>query len=129
MPYQREPSFYEYEELARDHESERLRRDELANAPSEPNELREEIQENYSASPADSGGDVDADWEEVNTSGSESVFGHNPTPDQSNVEENANAMGIEFADSEPLDFVRKIEERDRDRFELSEDSKTVNGTI
>ena len=115
MPDEREPRFYEY--------------DDITSTLPEPNEFRDEVQENYAASPADSGGDVDAAWEEVNTSGSESVFGHNPTPDQSNTEENANAMGIRFADNEPLDFVRKIEERDKDRFELDEDSRTENGTI
>lgn len=129
MPYEKEPRFYEYEELPGEQEIERQRLDEIANAPSEPNELREEIEENYAASPADSGGDVDADWEEVNTSGSESVFGHNPTPDQSNAEANAHAMGIDFADTEPLDFVKKIEDRDKDRFELNEDSRTAEGTI
>jgi len=109
MPDKKESRFYEY--------------DDISNMLPESNEFRENIQENYAASPADSGVDVDADWEEVNTSGSESVFGHNPTPVQSNIEDNAHAMGIDFADREPLDFVRKIEERDRDRFELNEDSK------
>jgi len=115
MPDERESRFYEY--------------DDISSVLPEANEFREEIQENYAASPADSGGDLDADWEEVNTSGSESVFGHNPTPDQSNTEENANAMGIRFEDNEPLDFVKKIEDRDKDRFELNEDSRTANGTI
>lgn len=102
---------------------------EISSAPQAPGELAERLDENHSASPADSGGDIDASWEEVNTSGAESVFGHNPTPDQSDVEENAHAMGIDFADNEPLDFVEKLERRDRDRFELDEDSKSGNDTI
>ncbi|MFN2501878.1 MAG: DUF6335 family protein [Pyrinomonadaceae bacterium] len=105
------------------------RQTEIGDAPTAPDELLERLGENNASSPADSGGDIDAEWEEVNTSGSEAVFGHNPTPDQSNVEENANAMGINFEDNEPLDFVEKLEKRDRDRFELDENSKTPDDMI
>lgn len=103
--------------------------DEIAQAPKAPNELTERLLEHHSSSPADSGGDIDALWEEVNGSGSESVFGHNPTPDQSDVEENAHAMGIDFEDNEPLDFVKKFAKRDRDRFELNEGSKSDRNMI
>jgi hypothetical protein len=105
------------------------RMEEIMDVPTAPDELRERLDENHAASPADSGGDIDAQWEEVNTTGSESVFGHNPTPDQSNVEANAHAMGINFEDNEPLDFVKKMEKRDEDRFELEEASTTGDGTI
>jgi len=97
--------------------------DEIAHAPQAPNELKERLREHNSSSPADSGGDIDASWEEVNSSGSESFGGHNPTPDQSDVEENAHAYGIDFQDNEPLDILEKMEKRDRDRFELDESSK------
>ncbi len=103
--------------------------DEIAHAPHAPGELSERLHENHAASPADSGGDVDADWEEVNTSGAESVFGHNPTPDQSDVEENAHAMGIDYQDNEPLDILEKIDKRDRDRYELNENSKASEDSI
>ena len=103
--------------------------EEIAHAPNAPSELEERLEEHHSSSPADSGGDIDAQWEEVNTSGSESVFGHNPTPDQSDVEDNAHAMGIDFEDNEPLDFIRKVERRDRERFELNENSKNGSDTI
>lgn len=103
--------------------------EEIARAPQAPNELKERLQENNAASPADSGGDIDADWEDVNSTGSEAVFGHNPTPDQSNVEENAHAMGIDFQDNEPLDLLEKMEKRDRNRFELDEDSKSDADSI
>ncbi len=102
---------------------------EIDGAPTAPHELIERIENNTSTSSAESGGDIDAAWEESETSGSESVFGHNPTPDQSDVEANAHAMGIDFQDNEPLDFVEKIEKRDRDRYELDEDSKTEGDTI
>ncbi|MGB7070093.1 MAG: DUF6335 family protein [Pyrinomonadaceae bacterium] len=103
---------------------------EIANVPQAPNELLERLSNNRrSSSPADSGGDIDAEWEDVNDSGAETVFGHNPTPDQSDVEDNAHAMGIDYEDNEPLDFIGKIEKRDRHRFELNEISKSKNGGI
>jgi Family of unknown function (DUF6335) len=102
-------------------EQERL--SEIDDAPQAPDELEQRVRENHSASPADSGGDIDAQWEEVNTTGSESVFGDNPTPDQSDVEANAHAMGVDFQDNEPLDFIKKLQKRDDDRFELDEGSK------
>jgi Family of unknown function (DUF6335) len=120
--------FYE-NETPIDEEMKKFIDDEIAHVPQAPGELEVRLHEHHSSSPADSGGDIDAQWEEVNTSGSEAVFGHNPTPDQSDVEENAHAMGIDFEDNEPLDFVRKLERRDRDRYELNEDSKDGFDTI
>ena len=103
--------------------------EEISHAPKAPQELQERIAEHHSSSPKDSGGDIDAEWEEVNTSGAEAVFGHNPTPDQSNVEDNAHAMGINFEDDETLDFEGKIESRDTNRFELNEVSKREGNSI
>jgi hypothetical protein len=124
----------EFAELAGDEmmeglEIEEERLSEIDDAPQAPDELEQRIKQDHSASPADSGGDVDAQWEEVNTSGSESVFGDNPTPDQSDVEANAHAMGINFEDNEPLDFMKKLEKRDEDRYELDELSKSGDDTI
>jgi hypothetical protein len=112
-----------------DEEVEELMELEISHAPQAASELNERLAEHHSSSPADSGGDIDASWEEVNTSGAESVFGHNPTPDQSDVEDNAHAMGIDFEDNEPLDFVRKMEKRDQNRFELRENSKDGRKSI
>jgi hypothetical protein len=120
--------FYE-NETPIDEEMRQFIEEEISHAPHAPNELEERLREHHSSSPADSGGDIDASWEEVNTSGSEAVFGHNPTPDQSDVEDNAHAMGIDFEDNEPLDFVRKLARRDRNRFELNENSKNGSDTI
>jgi hypothetical protein len=114
--------FYENEPVP-DEEMQDFINEEIASAPSHPDELLDRVREHHSSSPADSGGDIDAEWEDVNDSGAEAVFGHNPTPDQSDVEENAHAMGIDFQDNEPLDLLEKMEKRDRDRYELSEDSK------
>ena len=120
--------FYEKEDLP-DEEMQQFINDEIAAAPFAPDELIERLNEHNSSSPADSGGDIDADWADVNQTGSEAVFGHNPTPDQSDVEENAHAMGIDYQDNEPLDILEKIEKRDRDRFELDENSKSGNDMI
>ena len=120
--------FYENENVP-DEAMQEFIDEEIANAPSAPEELLQRLDDNNSASPADSGGDIDAEWEDVNDSGAEAVFGHNPTPDQSEVEANAHAMGIDFQDNEPLDLLEKVEKRDRDRYELDENSKTGNDMI
>lgn len=120
--------FYENQPLP-DPEIDAERKSEIDSAPMNPQELLERVHEHHSSSPADSGGDIDAEWEDVNDSGAESVFGHNPAPDQSDVEENAHAMGINFEDNEPLDLLEKMEKRDRNRYELNEDSKGEDDTI
>ena len=104
-------------------EIEEFMEEEIASAPKDAELLAHRLRNNTAASPKDAGGDLDANWEDVNQSGSESVGGDNPTPDQSMVEENANAMGVNFEDNEELEFIDKIERRDRDRFELDEGSK------
>lgn len=112
-----------------DEEIVELIEDEIRESPRAPSELIERLREHHSSSPADSGGDIDAMWEEVNTSGSEAFAGHNPTPDQSDTEANAHAMGIDFQDNEPLDILNKIEKRDKERFELDEKSKNGRNMI
>ncbi|MCA1622836.1 MAG: DUF6335 family protein [Acidobacteria bacterium] len=124
----KELEFYENETLP-DPEIQQFIDEEIAHAPQAPNELIERLKEHHSSSPADSGGDIDADWADVNSTGSEAVGGHNPTPDQSDVEENAHAMGIDFQDNEPLDLLEKMEKRDRNRYELDENSKTEEDMI
>ncbi len=111
-----------------DEEVQDLMNEEIEHAPQAPNELAERLREHHSTSPADSGGDIDAEWEDANDSGAESFGGHNPTPDQSDVEENAHAMGINFEDNEPLDL-DKIDKRDRDRYEMKEGSKGRSNSI
>jgi hypothetical protein len=110
-------------------EIEEFMEEEIARAPKDPELLAQRLRNNTAASPQDSGGDLDASWEDVNDTGSETVGGDNPTPDQSMVEENAHAVGVNFEDNEELDFLEKIERRDRDRFELDESSKTTEDMI
>jgi uncharacterized protein DUF6335 len=110
-------------EFVPDPEIEEFMEEEIAHAPKDPELLAQRLRNNTAASPADAGGDLDADWEDVNESGSETFAGDSPTPDQSMVEENARAIGISFEDNEELDFLGKIEKRDRNRYELEEQSK------
>ncbi len=115
-------------EFVPDPEIEEFMEEEIAHAPKDPDLLAQRLR-NTAASPGDAGGDVDADWEDVNEAGSETFAGDSPTPDQSMVEENAKAMGVSLEDNEELDFLGKLERRDRDRFELEEQSKTRDDTI
>ncbi len=130
----RKPAEDEFEKISGadyipDPEIEEFMEEEISRAPKDPNHLAQRILNNTAASPRDAGGDLDATWEDVNDTGSETVAGDNPTPDQSNVEENANAIGLNFEDNEELEFLDKIERRDRDRFELDPRSKTDDDTI
>jgi hypothetical protein len=102
---------------------------EISQAPKDSEVLAQRLRNNTAASPRDAGGDLDAAWEDVNDSGSETVAGDNPTPDQSLVEENASAIGVTYEDNEELEFIDKIERRDRDRFELEEGSKATDDMI
>jgi hypothetical protein len=115
-------------EFVPDPEIEEFMEEEIVHAPKDPDLLAQRLR-NTAASPQDAGGDLDADWEDVNAAGSESIGGDSPTPDQSIVEENARAIGVSFEDNEELDVLEKIERRDRDRFELDERSKTRDDTI
>jgi|SRR3954464_15809075 hypothetical protein len=112
-----------------DPDIEEFMEEEISRAPKDPEQLANRLRENTASSPGDSGGDIDAAWEDVNDSGTESVAGDNPTPDQSDVEENAHAIGVNYEDNEELRFIEKIEKRDRDRYELDEDSKANEDSI
>ncbi len=80
--------------------------------------LQEKLNEHNSLSPALSGGDVDAAWDDSVVAGEESVGGSAPTPDQDNVDELGEAAGLTYADDEALDSDKKILDRDRHRWEL-----------
>jgi hypothetical protein len=64
-----------------------------------------------------SGGDLDAAWEQAEGAGDETATAE-PTPDKDIVEEIGEAVGVTYEDDEPLDFARKVYERDEDRWEL-----------
>src|ERR671939_1102376 len=121
MPKKR-PEDFEYlsnnPDYVPDPEIEEFMEEEISRSPKDPEQLAQRLRNNTASSPADSGGDMDASWEDVNDSGTESVAGDNPTPDQSIVEENARAVGVTYEDNEELDVLDKINRRDRDPFEL-----------
>lgn len=127
------PEGFEYlsnnPDVVPDPEIEQFMEEEIARAPKDPGQLIQRLRNNTAASPQDAGGDLDATWEDVNDSGTESVGGDNPTPDQSDVEENAHAVGVNFEDNEELDVLDKIEKRDRHRFEMDPRSKTEDDSI
>lgn len=132
MP-KKQPEDFEYlsnnPDYVPDPDIEEFMEEEIARAPKDPELLAQRLRNNTAASPMDAGGDPDASWEDVNDSGTESVSGDNPTPDQSIVEENARAVGVTFEDNEELDVLEKIDRRDRDRFELDERSKASDDSI
>jgi hypothetical protein len=81
-------------------------------------ELQEKLREHTQTSPALTGGDIDADWENAYSSGEEAPGGDNPTPDQQRVDDIGRALGVEYQDNEELRSVDKIDQRDKKRWEL-----------
>jgi len=80
-------------------------------------QLLDRIHEHNATSPDLAAGDIDAAWDEEAV-GEELPGGGNPTPDQSIVEEIGEAFGYTYEDNEPLRTADKLEERDRDRWDL-----------
>lgn len=96
-------------------------------------EMREARLEHTEASPALTGGDVDAAWEGAYATGDEAPGGDNPTPDQDRVDDIGKALGVTYEDNEELKASEKIAERDTHRWELdpasSEDYRTRDKEI
>lgn len=82
-------------------------------------ELANALRLNRSESPILSGGDVDAEWENAEEGGEETVGGSTPTPDQDRVDELGEAAGLVYPDEEPLNTEEKLDKRDRHRWELN----------
>jgi hypothetical protein len=80
--------------------------------------LRHAKHEHTETSPAMTGGDVDADWEDAYAVGDEAPGGDNPTPDQDVVDDIGRALGVEYQDNEELKGSDKIADRDKKRWEL-----------
>lgn len=81
-------------------------------------DLTRKLRSHTDKNPTLSGGDIDADWENADV-GEETVGGQNPTPDQSDVDELGEAMGIVYQDDEPVDSDAKLEKRDENPWELN----------
>jgi Family of unknown function (DUF6335) len=80
--------------------------------------LAERLREHTDTSPILSGGDIDARWEDADSSGEESAAGSSPTPGQNNVEEIGEAIGVTYQDNEELKVGEKERSRDQHRWEL-----------
>jgi hypothetical protein len=80
--------------------------------------LKDRYAEHTETSPALTGGDIDADWESAFSVGDEAPGGDNPTPDQDIVDDIGRAVGIEYQDNEELKGAKKVEQRDKKRWEL-----------
>jgi hypothetical protein len=80
--------------------------------------MQDTINDHTETSPAISGGDVDADWQEAYAVGDEAPGGDNPTPDQDRVDDIGKALGVIYEDNEELKGSDKIAERDKHRWEL-----------
>jgi hypothetical protein len=81
-------------------------------------QLSERFRQNTSTDPTLSGGDVDARWDETESTGDEGIAGSMPTPDQSDVDDAGRGMGVTYQDDEPLKLGEKERQRDRKRWEL-----------
>lgn len=64
--------------------------------------LLRELSEHTAVSPADTGGDVDADWQRAQSSGEETVGGNVATPDQDVVDGLARPFGVERPPDAPV---------------------------
>jgi hypothetical protein len=80
--------------------------------------LEANLRRHNDMSPALTGGDVDADWENAYFSGDEAPGGDNPTPDSDVVDDIGRALGVEYQDNEELQGSEKVTERDTHRWEL-----------
>ena len=80
--------------------------------------FQETLDNHHETSPAMTGGDVDADWQDAYAAGDEAPGGDNPTPDQDRVDDIGKALGVTYEDNEELKASDKIAERDRHRWEL-----------
>jgi len=63
------------------------------------------------------GGDVDGDMESAYFSGDGAPGGDNPTPDQNDVDDIGQAIGVKYNDNEELRGGDEVVERDRHRWE------------
>ena len=80
--------------------------------------LSERLREHTDTNPTLSGGDIDARWEDADGGGEESVAGSASTPEQNDVQEMGEAIGVTYQDNEELKVGEKERDRDKKRWEL-----------
>jgi hypothetical protein len=81
-------------------------------------QLNRRLQEDGLADTTITGGDVDARFEAAQFSGDESAVSSMTTPEQNQVDETGQAMGVTYQDDEELKFGEKERSRDMRRWEL-----------
>ncbi len=85
--------------------------------------MQKEREEYNAVGPSLSGGDIDANWQDAEATGEETIGGHVATPDQDSVDEIGQALGIEIPDEQELHTHDEIlARRDRHRWELNQRS-------
>jgi hypothetical protein len=80
--------------------------------------LNHRLQNDGLADTTITGGDVDAQFEGAQFSGDESAVSSMTTPEQNQVDETGQAMGVTYQDNEELKFGEKERSRDIKRWEL-----------
>ena len=81
-------------------------------------QLRNRIRNNSGKSPVLTGGDIDARWEDAESSGDESVGGSTAVPGQNDVDDLGRALGVTYLEGEELTGGEKQRRRDEHRWEL-----------
>ena len=76
-----------------------------------------ENQKQHNKMAAVTGGDVDADMESAYFSGDGAPGGDNPTPDQNDVDDIGQAIGVKYNDNEELQGGEEVAERDKHRWD------------
>lgn len=80
--------------------------------------MRDRMQDLNEATPELTGGDIDANYEQANADGDESVGGTVNTPDMDIVDDLGKAVGLEMNDFNYLHTTEILEQRDDRRWEL-----------
>ena len=80
--------------------------------------LNRRLQDDGLADTRITGGDVDAQFESAQFSGDESAVSSMTTPEQNQVDDTGQAMGVTYQDNEELKFGEKERGRDIKRWEL-----------
>lgn len=80
--------------------------------------LSERLREHTDTDPVLSGGDIDARWEDADSSGDEAVAGSVATPEQNDTDDLGRAVGISYNADEELKVGEKERSRDKHRWEL-----------
>lgn len=81
-------------------------------------QLADRLEQHHGTDPTLSGGDIDARWEDAESSGDETVGGSTAVLGQNDVDGIGEALGVTYADGEELRVGEKQANRDKHRWEL-----------